>query len=374
MVLCFRILTFIFTFNNFYHIFIKNPWKWFTNILRKFFGFEDFKSLRRSEEKLLRCLSPPDHVKTAQDITLGRGRLKIWTISVKSKNSSEIPLVLLHSLGYGASFWSLNLGELSSSRPVYAIDMLGFGRSSRMAFSTCPTNIELEFAKFLEAWRAEMKLDRFILLGHGFGAYVAFLYVSRYPEHVAHVIFVEPWGFEVDSKQYKKFDVSSAAPKFPLSNSIKMTAFFIQFLNQYSLLRFAGPGWGIDIIKKFRSDLLEKFAGIADKDTVAQYLFYWNGICTPTGETAFFELSNHSGSARHPIFFRINSLCRTLPMTFIIGSRSNYIGHNLGHQIKALREGSYVDIQVVNGAGHYLFIEKHQLFNDLVNLICFRVD
>lgn len=49
---------------------------------------------------------------------------KIWTIKL-NEESKTTPLVLLHGLGSGVALWALNLDGLTTTRPVYAIDLLG---------------------------------------------------------------------------------------------------------------------------------------------------------------------------------------------------------------------------------------------------------
>lgn len=49
---------------------------------------------------------------------------KIWTLSF-NQESPNTPLVVLHGLGSGVAMWCLNLDSFASTRPVYAIDLLG---------------------------------------------------------------------------------------------------------------------------------------------------------------------------------------------------------------------------------------------------------
>ena len=63
------------------------------------------------------------------------------------------------------AFWMLNFDSFAHQRPVYAVDLLGFGRSSRPTFSNTPQEIEAQYVTFLEEWRKIMKLEKMILLG-----------------------------------------------------------------------------------------------------------------------------------------------------------------------------------------------------------------
>ena len=53
-------------------------------------------------------------------------------------------------------------------REVYAIDLLGFGRSSRPDFPVSVEGVEEQYVSSLETWRKEVGLDKFILLGNFF--------------------------------------------------------------------------------------------------------------------------------------------------------------------------------------------------------------
>lgn len=93
------------------------------------------------------------------------------------------------------AFWMLNFDELSANRPVFAIDLLGFGRSSRPNFSADPEKIEEQYVMFLEAWREKMGIPKMILLGHSLGGFISSSYAIKYPERVEHLILADPWGF-----------------------------------------------------------------------------------------------------------------------------------------------------------------------------------
>jgi len=175
----------------------------------------------------------------------------ISTLSVKptSDHQSAItPLVFLHGVGTGAALWVLNLASVATQRTVYALDMLGFGRSSRVTFSSDPAVAEIEFVESLEAWRQAVCLDAFILVGHCFGAFIATSYALRYPNCVRHLLVVSPWGFS--EQQSEASSVSSsrantiAERQLPMPLWVKVLALLLQPFNPFAALRLAGS-WGM---------------------------------------------------------------------------------------------------------------------------------
>lgn len=82
----------------------------------------------------------------------------------------------------------LNFDTFANTRPVYAIDLLGFGKSSRPKFSKDAKEIEMQYVSSIEKWRECMKIDKMILLGHSFGGYLSTAYSIKYPERIEHLI------------------------------------------------------------------------------------------------------------------------------------------------------------------------------------------
>ena len=65
---------------------------------------------------------------------------------------------MIHGMGAGVGLWAMNLESIAKSRPVYAFDLLGFGRSSRVKFPKDPMLAEMEFVEAIEEWRKQMKV------------------------------------------------------------------------------------------------------------------------------------------------------------------------------------------------------------------------
>jgi len=119
----------------------------------------------------------------------------------------EENLVLLHGYGAGLGFFYKNFEGLSRvpGWKLYALDMLGMGRSSRPPFRVHAkdqagkiTEAENWFIDALEEWRILKKIDKFTLLGHSMGGYMAVAYALKYPGHLNKLILASPVGIPED--------------------------------------------------------------------------------------------------------------------------------------------------------------------------------
>ncbi|XP_014904332.1 1-acylglycerol-3-phosphate O-acyltransferase ABHD5-like [Poecilia latipinna] len=316
--------------------------------------------LKDAEEKMLKVVSQPY---SRQHIRISNGNY-LWTIAFSTHlhpNSSSLlpprsqprtPLVLLHGLGGGIGLWIQNLDALSSCGPVYALDLLGFGRSSRPQFSNDPEGAEEDFVSALEEWRQKVGLEEMVLLGHNLGGYLSAAYTLKYPNRVRHLLLVEPWGFP-------------ARPDNPYHYSIPMwiraIGAFMSPFNQLAVLRLAGP-LGPMMVKTMRSDFKQKFSAVFNDDTVSDYIYHLNAQ-TPSGETAFRNMTIPYGWAKRPMLERIDGVRADIPISFIYGSRSS-IDSNSGYEVKKTRPDA--EIVVIRGAGHYVFADQPEDFNHTV--------
>ena len=157
---------------------------------------------------------------------------KIWTV-VFNPNGANTPVFMIHGLGAGLGMWIMNIKDLAEDRPIYTFDLLGFGRSSRPTFSEDARVVEENFVDSIEYTRRELGLEKFILIGHSFGGYLAYSYAIKYPEQVKSMILVDPWGFTEKTQDWEK---NVAIPKW-----IKLMAAVLSPFNPYAVLRFVGP-------------------------------------------------------------------------------------------------------------------------------------
>lgn len=119
----------------------------------------------------------------------------------------EETLVVLHGYGAGLGFFYKNFEGLTRlpGWRMYALDMLGMGNSSRPSFRVTAkdqkTKIEQAeswFVDALEEWRKIRRIERFTLLGHSLGGYLAVSYALKYPGRLNKLILASPVGIPED--------------------------------------------------------------------------------------------------------------------------------------------------------------------------------
>lgn len=126
-------------------------------------------------------------------------------------------MVMLHGYGAGLGFFYKNFEGLSRVKgwKIYALDLLGMGRSSRPPFRVHGKDrqqniVEAEswFIDALEEWRIKRKINRFTLLGHSLGGYMAVAYALKYPGHLKKLVLASPVGIPEDP-----YAVNAAMPE-----------------------------------------------------------------------------------------------------------------------------------------------------------------
>lgn len=118
-------------------------------------------------------------------------------------------LVLVHGYGASLGLFLYNFDDLSSVAGVriHAIDLLGFGFSSRPSFPKFNLNTvegvkqyEDWFIDAIEKWRIKRGLDKFVLVGHSFGGYLSCCYAMKYHNQenqlLDKLVLLSPVGVE----------------------------------------------------------------------------------------------------------------------------------------------------------------------------------
>lgn len=255
--------------------------------------------------------------------------------------------------------WLLNFDDVAKHRPVYAIDLPGFGKSSRIEFLDEAILVEKQYVKIIEDWRVKMNISKMNICGHSLGGFLGFSYAISYPERLQHLILADPWGLTPKPINKKRYNSNITD---------KLGSFFSNIAYPLTILRMLGPFSQWIVESTFPEMVANLTAFVGNKEIVIQYMYQMN-LQTPTGEGAFKTMMDEFYWVQHPLVKRMDSLSETIPITLIWAEYTalDKIDEGL---LKKLRSKSYVKIHTVKGVNHEFFAYNSIEFNELINEAC----
>ncbi|MDJ0660856.1 MAG: alpha/beta fold hydrolase [Crocosphaera sp.] len=125
---------------------------------------------------------------------------KIHYVQAGKKQPNLPPLLLIHGFGASTDHWQKNIAQLQEEFDVWAIDLLGFGRSAKP---------ELQYSgnlwrDQLQAFITEIIGQPVILAGNSLGGYASLCVASQCPETSKGLILINSAGPFSDSQTPKK--------------------------------------------------------------------------------------------------------------------------------------------------------------------------
>lgn len=119
----------------------------------------------------------------------------IYYVKAGEKQSTKPPVLLIHGFGASTDHWRKNLVGLQSDLEVWAIDLLGFGRSAKPAL---PYNGAL-WQEQLQDFITEVVKQPVILAGNSLGGYSALCLAANYPSSATGLVLINSAGPFSDS-------------------------------------------------------------------------------------------------------------------------------------------------------------------------------
>ncbi|KAI0556606.1 hypothetical protein FGB62_486g02 [Gracilaria domingensis] len=282
---------------------------------------------------------------------------------------SNPPLVLLHGWGAGLAFFGRNIAGLAPFYRLHLLDWPGFGGSSRPYHSTSLSvdHAEAYFLDAFDGWvqhmrKQEPNFQRFHIVAHSMGAYLAAVYALRSPQNVLTLTLASPVGLPAAPPQ-----------KIPRGPLLRRAIFWIVFrmwdwgfTPQY-FIRQAGTSLGRKMAKRFIEPRFS-FQSQSTKDAFIEY-FYQISVADAAGEHSLCTILESGAYARKPLAERMVKL-RT-PTSFLYGDgdwMSFKYAEKVCEQMKAP-----ATVHIVEGAGHHVYYDNVQMFTKLILESCGRV-
>jgi 4,5:9,10-diseco-3-hydroxy-5,9,17-trioxoandrosta-1(10),2-diene-4-oate hydrolase len=120
-----------------------------------------------------------------QYIQVGQILTRYWALG-----DGGMPVILLHGIGDSVENWMRSIRALALGHRVYAVDLVGSGRSGKpdVAYSF------EHFARFVNGFMMSLGIHCASLAGHSLGGAIALTYAIQFPEKVDKLVLVSSGG------------------------------------------------------------------------------------------------------------------------------------------------------------------------------------
>ncbi|MDJ1175244.1 alpha/beta fold hydrolase [Roseofilum capinflatum] len=114
----------------------------------------------------------------------------IYYTQAGKPNPSHPPLLLVHGFGASTDHWRKNIAELQENFQVWAIDLLGFGRSSKPKLTYSGDLWREQLHDFI----TEVIGQPVILAGNSLGGYASLCVAAQYPQSALGLVLINSAG------------------------------------------------------------------------------------------------------------------------------------------------------------------------------------
>lgn len=155
---------------------------------------------------------------------------KIHYVQAGVSTPGQAPLLLIHGFGASTAHWKKNIAELQQDFEVWAIDLLGFGRSEK---AIAPYSGRF-WSEQIHAFVQDVIGQPVVLVGNSIGGYATLCAAAYFPESVRAVALLNCAGPFRKTSATGSFAAQSAAVA-PRQNPLQQTLSYLrQDLTQQS--------------------------------------------------------------------------------------------------------------------------------------------
>ncbi len=129
-----------------------------------------------------------------QYVMVGNVNTRFWAAGDKGT-----AVILLHLGGGSVEDWVHNINALAQRHRVYAIDLVGAGRSDKPKLPSNWKDFSDYTAQFISDFMETQHLERASLVGNCIGGYHSLYFALRFPDKLDKLVLVASWGFGSDT-------------------------------------------------------------------------------------------------------------------------------------------------------------------------------
>lgn len=270
-------------------------------------------------------------------------------------------VILVHGYGGGLGFFLNNFSKLASEPNwcIHAVDLLGYGCSSRPPFKLAKPDVEHVEKWFHDSHQEWLQLrgledlrEKTIVVAHSMGAYLMATYgILRDPKFCRKMLMVSPGAVIKHRKQ------------------VPVPAYFARLWERnyspFSLVRNAGP-LGSKLVSGWSS---RRFADLPSAQSKLLHRYAYGIFQSPgSGEYMLNYLLAPGANARHPLADRgVHKL--ECDLLWVYGKEDwmdKYGGELCSEVINSYRGREQSRVIEVDNSGHHVYLDNTSAFNSLV--------
>jgi len=141
-------------------------------------------------------------------------------IAYLDEGEGDQVVLLIHGLGTSAKGWIRNIPALSERYRVIALDLPGYGYSSKGAYPYSMAFHAAACAGLLSA----LGIDQAVWVGHSMGGQIALTAALEIPDRVQALVLLSPAGFEAFTEGEADWMKGAVTPKFVKETPIRAIA------------------------------------------------------------------------------------------------------------------------------------------------------
>jgi pimeloyl-ACP methyl ester carboxylesterase len=115
---------------------------------------------------------------------------KIYYVKAGNKHPQRPPLLLVHGFGASTDHWRKNISGLCEDFEVYAIDLLGYGRSAKPKLPYCGDLWRDQLHDFI----TEVIGEKAVIAGNSLGGYASLCVAAQCPDAAAGLVLLNSAG------------------------------------------------------------------------------------------------------------------------------------------------------------------------------------
>lgn len=262
------------------------------------------------------------------------------TIAYADEGSGDQTIVMVHGLGSYLPGWKNNIRELKEDFRVIALDLPGYGKSTKTAENYSIPFFAESISQFLEA----LSVNNVVLAGHSMGAQISIYTALNYPDKVNNLILTAPAGFETFSQEAEQAFRMTVSKESIMATDEEMIRFNLRSnFHEY-------PGSAAFMIE-------DRLAMMDDPD--------FEEYARAQAESVFAMLET-------PVFDRLSEIRQ--PVLVIFGKQDQLIPNRMLHPhltTEDVAQSGVNRIEVaklvwIDSAGHFAHFEEHEPFNKAV--------